>query len=200
LQQARNVATVDSTLFDRRVSNAHSLSPEAVADLQLATIVVKHTVSNAVCVTHAGQAIGIGGGQQARIYATRAACDKADAWRLHLHPRASEIKAPSRAQRVQAVRRWVEAGSPTTTSQQLDAGLPAPLAPDERQEWLEKFAPVVLSSDGYIPFRDNVDRARVSRIHAIAQPGGSLNDASVTEAANEAGIVMIHTGLRLFLH
>lgn len=200
LQQARNAAMVDSRLFDRRVSDQATLSSEAVADLQLATIVVKHTVSNAVCVAHAGQAIGIGGGHQARIYATRAACDKADAWRLHLHPRAAEINAPSRAQRAQAVRRWVESEAPTAASRRPATDLPAPLARNERQSWLETFAPVVLSSDGYIPFRDNVDRAQISRIHAMAQPGGSANDAVVTRAANEAGIVMIHTGVRLFSH
>jgi phosphoribosylaminoimidazolecarboxamide formyltransferase/IMP cyclohydrolase len=200
LKEARNAATVDSTLFARRVSNEAALSSDAVADLQLATIVIKHTVSNAVCVAHAGQAIGIGGGQQARIYATRAACDRADAWRLQLHPRTSEIKAPSRAQRVQAIRQWVESGLPTTTSRQPDSELPIPLTHDERQAWLKTFAPVVLSSDGYISFRDNVDRAQVSRIQAIAQPGGSANDAVVTAAANEAAIVMIHTGVRFFLH
>jgi phosphoribosylaminoimidazolecarboxamide formyltransferase/IMP cyclohydrolase len=185
LQEARNTTTVDASLFDRRVSNETALSPAAVVDLQLATIVVKHTISNAVCVAHAGQAIGIGGGQQARIYATRAACDKADVWRLHLHPHVAEIEAASRAQRAQAVRRRVEA---------------VPLARDERQAWLEGFSSVVLSSDGYIPFRDNVDRAQASYVRAIAQPGGSANDASVTGAADDAGIVMVHTNVRFFLH
>jgi phosphoribosylaminoimidazolecarboxamide formyltransferase / IMP cyclohydrolase len=65
---------------------------------------------------------------------------------------------------------------------------------------LAGFEPVVLSSDGYIPFRDNVDRAHRSCVRTIAQPGGSANDTLVTAAANEADIAMVHTGLRLFWH
>jgi phosphoribosylaminoimidazolecarboxamide formyltransferase/IMP cyclohydrolase len=78
--------------------------------------------------------------------------------------------------------------------------LPPPLEPAEQRDWISRFSPVVLSSDGYIPFRDNVDRARRSGIHAIAQPGGSASDAEVTAAADESEIAMIHTGLRLFWH
>jgi phosphoribosylaminoimidazolecarboxamide formyltransferase / IMP cyclohydrolase len=207
LQQTRNIAAITPTLFDSRVSDKRSLASDAVRDLQLATIVVKHTPSNAVCVAHRGQAIGIGGGQQARIYATRAACDKADAWRLQLHPRVAEIsfaEGASRTTRVQAVRNWIERGAPVFAGHDHErrshADLPQPLTHEERQAWLAGFTPVVLSSDGYVPFRDNVDRARGSHVGAIAQPGGSANDALVTAAANEADIVMVHTGVRLFWH
>jgi AICAR transformylase/IMP cyclohydrolase PurH len=34
----------------------------------------------------------------------------------------------------------------------------------------------------------------------VAQPGGSLRDEDVTAAADQYGMVMVHTGLRLFLH
>jgi len=206
LQQARNTATITASLFDARVSSCRQLEPEAFRDLQLATIVVKHTPSNAVCVAHQGQAIGIGGGQQARIYATRAACDKADAWRLQLHPRVPTIRfrqGTSRTAKMHVVRDWIEQGGrvdATTDRQTRGLDLAEPLTREERRTWLAGFAPVVLSSDGYIPFRDNVDRAHQSYVHVIAQPGGSANDAVVTAAASEAGIVMIHTGLRLFWH
>jgi AICAR transformylase/IMP cyclohydrolase PurH len=100
--------------------------------------------------------------------------------------------------------RWVERGSPALAqhdhARAPQAGLPGPLTPEERGAWLAGFDPVVLSSDGYIPFRDNVDRARWSYVRAIAQPGGSANDPLVTAAADEAGIVMVHTGVRLFWH
>jgi phosphoribosylaminoimidazolecarboxamide formyltransferase/IMP cyclohydrolase len=205
LQQARNAAVILPTLFNSRVSDCQTLGSEIVRDLQLATIVVKHTPSNAVCVAHRGQAIGIGGGQQARIYATRAACDKADAWCLHLHPRVGTFRFPvgtSRTARTHAVRDWIERSALVDRSgdRSGDAGFPEPLTHEERRTWLARFAPVVLSSDGYIPFRDNVDRAHRSHVQVIAQPGGSMNDSVVTAAANEAGIVMIHTGLRLFWH
>jgi phosphoribosylaminoimidazolecarboxamide formyltransferase/IMP cyclohydrolase len=62
LQQARNTSAITPALFDSHVSIGRTLAPEVVRDLQLATIVAKHTPSNAVCVAHRGQAIGIGGG------------------------------------------------------------------------------------------------------------------------------------------
>ena len=56
------------------------------------------------------------------------------------------------------------------------------------------------SSDAYIPFRDNIDRASRSNVKYVAQTGGSTADEGVTEAADEYGMVMTHTGLRMFLH
>ena len=58
----------------------------------------------------------------------------------------------------------------------------------------------VLASDAFFPFRDSVDEAGNARVTAIIQPGGSVRDADVIEAANEHGIAMIFTGLRHFKH
>jgi AICAR transformylase/IMP cyclohydrolase PurH len=207
LQQAANRAVIDAQLFARSAAGKIDVPAEVIPDLQLATIVVKHTPSNAVCVAYDGQAIGIGGGQQARIHATRSACEKADSWRLQLHPRALEVSAPmgaARTVRFNLVRQWLlwdELGDAERAAlRSATAHLPSPLTREERREWLEKFAHVVMSSDGYISFPDNVDRAARSCVEVIAQPGGSKQDGLVTEAADAAGIAMVHTGLRLFLH
>jgi AICAR transformylase/IMP cyclohydrolase PurH len=206
LRQAADRAVVEPTLF-QHVAGTVPVPPSAVADLQLGTIVVKHTPSNAVCVAYQGQAIGIGGGQQARIHATRSACEKADLWRLQLHPRAAELVALERAGRTgqfNVVRQWLlwdELGEAERADlRRATVSLPAPLTGDERREWLRAFSGVVMSSDGYIPFADNVNRAARSGVGAVAQPGGSKQDGAVTAAANEAGIAMVHTGLRLFWH
>jgi phosphoribosylaminoimidazolecarboxamide formyltransferase/IMP cyclohydrolase len=58
----------------------------------------------------------------------------------------------------------------------------------------------LLASDAFFPFRDGVDEAGKSGVSAIIQPGGSLRDAEVIEAANEYGMAMIFTGLRHFRH
>src|SRR2546427_4554808 len=58
----------------------------------------------------------------------------------------------------------------------------------------------VLASDAFFPFRDSVDEAGTAGVTAIIQPGGSVRDADVIEAANEHGIAMIFTGLRHFKH
>jgi len=58
----------------------------------------------------------------------------------------------------------------------------------------------VLASDAFFPFRDNVDEAAKLEISAIIQPGGSVKDAEVIQAANEHGLVMVFTGYRHFKH
>jgi len=58
----------------------------------------------------------------------------------------------------------------------------------------------VLASDAFFPFRDNVDLAAENGITAIIQPGGSIRDGEVIEAADEHGIAMVFTGMRHFRH
>ena len=58
----------------------------------------------------------------------------------------------------------------------------------------------VLGSDAFFPFRDSVDQAAEAGVTAIVQPGGSVRDEEVVAAANERGMAMIVTGMRLFRH
>jgi len=58
----------------------------------------------------------------------------------------------------------------------------------------------VLASEAFFPFRDSVDLAARDGISAIIQPGGSVRDEEVIQAANEHGIAMYFTGVRHFLH
>jgi phosphoribosylaminoimidazolecarboxamide formyltransferase/IMP cyclohydrolase len=57
-----------------------------------------------------------------------------------------------------------------------------------------------LGSDAFFPFRDGVDQAAEAGVRAIVQPGGSVRDAEVIAAADERGIAMVFTGVRLFRH
>jgi len=58
----------------------------------------------------------------------------------------------------------------------------------------------VLASDAFFPFRDNIDEAAKFGISAIIQPGGSVKDGEVIEAANEHNLAMVFTGARHFKH
>jgi phosphoribosylaminoimidazolecarboxamide formyltransferase/IMP cyclohydrolase len=58
----------------------------------------------------------------------------------------------------------------------------------------------VLASDAFFPFRDSIDEAARAGVTAAIEPGGSVRDAEVIEAADEHGISMIFTGLRHFKH
>ncbi len=64
----------------------------------------------------------------------------------------------------------------------------------------EKAKDSVMASDAYMPFADNVEMAATGGIVAVAQPGGSLRDEEVIEAANKHGLAMVFTGVRHFKH
>jgi phosphoribosylaminoimidazolecarboxamide formyltransferase/IMP cyclohydrolase len=58
----------------------------------------------------------------------------------------------------------------------------------------------VLASEAFFPFRDSIDEAAKAGIRAVIQPGGSIRDSEVIEAANEAGMALYFSGKRHFLH
>ena len=58
----------------------------------------------------------------------------------------------------------------------------------------------VLASEAFFPFRDSIDEASKVGVRAIVQPGGSIRDDEVIEAANQYGIALYFTGVRHFLH
>jgi phosphoribosylaminoimidazolecarboxamide formyltransferase / IMP cyclohydrolase len=175
--------------------------------LLLAMIVAKHTQSNAVAIAANGQTIGIGAGQQSRISATQLACAKADVYRLLDHPKIARLVFADSVGRIEKLNlvelfiRHAELGE--TERQRLKSRVVSRLDPItrlEREAWLAQKQSVCLASDAFIPFRDNIDHAARSNITHIMQTGGSLRDAEVIEAADEHGIVMLHSGTRHFRH
>ena len=64
----------------------------------------------------------------------------------------------------------------------------------------EKITNSVAASDAFFPFSDGIEALAEVGIEAIIQPGGSINDKKVIEAANNAGLVMAFTGIRHFKH
>jgi phosphoribosylaminoimidazolecarboxamide formyltransferase/IMP cyclohydrolase len=58
----------------------------------------------------------------------------------------------------------------------------------------------VMGSDAFFPFRDGVEQAADAGVAAVVQPGGSVRDEEVIQAANEFGMAMIFTGMRQFRH
>ena len=58
----------------------------------------------------------------------------------------------------------------------------------------------ILASEAFFPFRDSIDAAATVGVSAIVEPGGSMRDEEVVEAANEYGMAMYFTGVRHFLH
>jgi len=58
----------------------------------------------------------------------------------------------------------------------------------------------VMASDAFFPFRDGIDNAAAAGVSCIIQPGGSMRDQEVIDAANEHGMAMVFTGMRHFRH
>ena len=64
----------------------------------------------------------------------------------------------------------------------------------------EKIRNSVAASDAFFPFPDGIEQLAETGVEAIIQPGGSINDKKIIEAANDAGIVMAFTGTRHLKH
>jgi phosphoribosylaminoimidazolecarboxamide formyltransferase/IMP cyclohydrolase len=206
LEQARNNAVVSAQLLEKVVTVKKQIPAAAVTDMLIATLALKYTQSNSICLAWDGQLIGVGAGQQSRIHCTRLACAKADKWLLRLHPKVRALsfkKSVSRSEKATAIDLFLEDDA---TEAELAAWrlnftqVPERLSLAEKQEWLGRFTDIALSSDAFIPFRDNIDRAARSGVRYVVQTGGSTRDDGVIRAADEYGMVMVFTGLRLFHH
>ena len=77
---------------------------------------------------------------------------------------------------------------------------PEPLTEEEKSAWIARMSGVTVGSDAFFPFGDNIERARKSGAAYIVEPGGSIRDDNVIEAANRYGMAMTFTGTRLFHH
>jgi phosphoribosylaminoimidazolecarboxamide formyltransferase/IMP cyclohydrolase len=206
LEQARNNTLITPALLEKVVTAKKQITDEARLDMLVGTLALKYTQSNSVCLAYDGQTIGIGAGQQSRIACTRIACAKADKWLLRLHPRVRGLdfkKSTSRTEKANALDLYLEEHA---TEAELRAWrlsfnvAPEPITREERRAWLARFDGVALSSDAFIPFRDNIDRAARSGVRYVVQTGGSTRDEGIIRAADEYGMVMVFTGLRLFHH
>lgn len=69
-----------------------------------------------------------------------------------------------------------------------------------RDDWVQGLSDITLVSDGYLPFRDNVEHAAEYGVSTIIEPGGSSRTGEILQAALEHGITHVQTGLRLFHH
>jgi phosphoribosylaminoimidazolecarboxamide formyltransferase/IMP cyclohydrolase len=183
-----------------------ALTPEAKRDLLLGLVAIKYTQSNSVGYALGGQMIGIGAGQQSRVDCTKLAGAKADLWWLGTHPKVLGLrfrKGVKKQDRINWRVRYIEGDLTRFEEQALREALEGPLDPlreDERKEWIRSLRGVSLVSDGFIPFRDNVDHASKHGVAFIAEPGGSTRDQDVEDACREYGIALVHTKLRLFHH
>ena len=205
-EQRRHDRPVTPDDFSNIVTAKKELPPAAIRDLTLAWITLKYTQSNSVCFVADGQAIGIGAGQQSRIHCVRLAGLKADLWYLRQHPTILDLpfkpglKRPDRDNAIDQFLRDDVTPNEKSNWDEIFVQTPEQLLPDEKREWLSELDSVTLGSDAFFPFRDSIDRAAASGAKYILEPGGSTRDDVVIQAADEYGMTMVFSGVRLFHH
>lgn len=206
-EQGRNDFHIDQHLLGNIVTDKKELPDFAKRDLLLSLITLKYTQSNSVCYAYGGQTIGVGAGQQSRIHCTRLAGNKADIWHLRQHPKVLGLpflKTLGRPERDNAIDLYLGEDYLDVIGDsvwhQFFSVQPKPLSAEEKKDWLGQLKDVVLGSDAFFPFDDNIKRAKRSGVSYIAQPGGSIRDQLVIDTCNALGITMAFTGMRLFHH
>lgn len=206
-EQGRNNFEINNALLDNVVTENKYLPASAARDLIIALITLKYTQSNSVCYALGGQAIGVGAGQQSRIHCTRLAGTKADTWLLRQHDKVLSlpfIPGIKRPERDNAIDGYINKNEEDVCAdgvwQRYFTKRPDPLTDREAREYLNSMSGVALGSDAFFPFSDNIERAHLSGVSFIAEPGGSIKDDAVIECCNKYGMVMAFTGMRLFHH
>jgi phosphoribosylaminoimidazolecarboxamide formyltransferase/IMP cyclohydrolase len=206
LEQRRHDRAVTPADFTNIVTTRRDLPAEAVRDLTIAWITLKYTQSNSVCFVVDGQAIGVGAGQQSRVHCVRLAGHKADLWRLRQHPHVlglpfrADIKRAVRDNAIDQFLRHDVTDKEKISWGEIFTSLPRQLGADEKRAWLGAFTGVACGSDAFFPFRDSIDRAAASGVRYVLEPGGSARDQEVIAAANEHGMTVVFSGVRLFHH
>jgi phosphoribosylaminoimidazolecarboxamide formyltransferase/IMP cyclohydrolase len=127
---------------DWKIVTKKKPTEKELISMEFAVKCVKHVKSNSVVFVKDTKTVGIGGGQTARV----------DATRIATHKGGDNIKGST------------------------------------------------MASDAFFPFRDAVDLAADAGVKTIIQPGGSIRDNEVIQAANENGIAMVFSGQRYFRH
>ena len=206
-EQGRNEHKIDKDLLSNFVTKNKDLPEQAEIDMKIALITLKYTQSNSVCYVKGGQAIGIGAGQQSRIHCTRLAGQKADNWFLRQSPQVMGLQfvdGLGRADRDNAIDVYMgdeyEDVLKEGEWQKRFKVKPEVFTAEQKKAWLAQNTDVVLGSDAFFPFSDNIERAHKSGVKYIAQPGGSVRDDLVIECADKYDMVMVFTGIRLFHH
>ncbi len=206
-EQGRNELEINRELLQNVVTANRDIPEEALRDLMIALITLKYTQSNSVCYVKDGQAIGIGAGQQSRVHCTRLAGNKADNWYLRQAPQVLSLPFKpgiKRADRDNAIDVYIGDDYMDLLAdgrwEAVFTEKPPVFTKEEKRAWLDGLTGVVLGSDAFFPFGDNIDRAAKSGVKYVAEPGGSVRDDDVIDACNRYDMAMVFTGIRLFHH
>lgn len=203
IEQDRDRVPVETVLPDDGRLDAGSRE-----DALLGLVTLRYTQSNSVAFVRDGAAIGIGAGQQNRVDCVRLAGAKARIWWLRRHRLVNDLVTVDGMGRQDRLNWQIRFAGHEMTDEQADEfealfGAEARSRyndPSWRNGWASVLQGITMTSDGYLPFRDNVEHAAAVGVQTIVEPGGSARTSEVAHSAAEHGINHIQTGLRLFHH
>ena len=183
LEQQRDGVPLPPDLLP--VVSGAALPPHAVRDALLSLAAVRYTQSNSVALVADGAALGIGAGQQNRVDCVRLAAAKAATWWLRRHHHIRDLPAVPgmlRQERLNWQVRMAEGDMTPRPAFGVRRAVPRHgpyLDPADRNQWLARLDGVTLSSDGFLPFRDNIDHASRIGVRYVVEPGGSSRSDEV---------------------
>jgi len=193
----------------RMVTNKKDITEKEKRNLLLAAITAKYAKSNSVSFAYKGKSIPASG-QQNRVECTKLAAQKMKTSLLKEHPKVKELwhnfkpHIKKASQKINAIYDFIEQNPGYENHFKIK---PEPITPEEADKHIKSLK-VMMSSDGFFPFKDSIKAAtRVFNITHVIQPGGSKNDKDSIDECNKKGIAMAFiedpkTGkpLRSFLH
>lgn len=150
-----------------------------LADLVFAWRSVRAVRSNAVLLAHDGATVGVGMGQVNRVDSCKLAVERANT----LGARSTGDAALDGSQQEKGAVGGADAAD-------VLAGAAAP----------QRAQGAVAASDAFFPFADGLQVLIDAGVRAVVQPGGSIRDQEVIDAAQAAGVTMYLTGTRHFSH
>ena len=156
-----------------------------LADLSFAWRTIRSVRSNAILLARDGATVGVGMGQVNRVDSCRLAVERANTLGL----RSTGDAAGGRQKQEDR-----GSGAEKSAVGGAEASEVLPAAPPERARG------AVAASDAFFPFADGLQVLIDAGVRAVVQPGGSIRDGEVIEAARAAGVTMYLTGARHFAH
>lgn len=153
-------------------------------DYVLANTALKYAQSNNISMAVNGQIIGIGCGQQNRVGCVKLAGEKATNWLLRQTNKAREFWNNNKQVKKQPRINLLYEHLLNDTLDSVD---------------LERYN-IVMSSDGFFPFNDNIVLANRYGVKNVIHPGGSINDESIAQQCKDLNMNLSVTGFRMFYH
>lgn len=203
VEQQRDDAPITPSLLQPVAGDP--LPPEAVTDALLGQVTLRYTQSNSVALMRDGATLAVAAGQQNRVDCIRLCVAKAATWWLRRHPAVRELPAVAgmtRQDRLNWQTRLADGDLTPGQAAEFSRLYPgaADLSAAARRDWLARLSNVTLVSDGFLPFRDNIEHATRIGVRYVVEPGGSSRSDEVAAACDDYGMTLVRTGLRLFRH